>query len=749
MLTAYWMVKDDAEGLRHSIASVRENLDADEYVVLDTGSQDGTVAVAEEALSGMNGKPVSIRQQTFPDPMHFGDARNVALQECHGDWVFQIDSDEFITQCDAKALKKLLAETPPEVKLYKVPTLLCGMDPNVPAGHTMLPRLFRQGVQYTFGYHEVPALALEEGRDCHLLTLRHSKEHRAPEREAIRDLQRTECSEKWFTDLEGKEPDEKWRSLMYLGVNRMGHGELESAVDPFREALAMLQGSPNPFAYQLAHYLANTLNVLGKPEEAIPVAQQFVGWDLTRCELALDLGDALCAMALRKNMPNLLELGRHWYELAAAHRGLPISPMFVEIPSHTYLPALKLMDWYTRFAVPEVAPSMRRKWWKEAVARGCPPTAFGSGLFESVLWIGQTDDDTKTYLRRKGVRVDEEDTGDADVRIVSGLETANTGERVIRLSGISLLPQNATNYADADQIVVESFAEGQQLRANVHDTAGKPIHIIPRDAKRGQRFYRILKRPKVHVWHEGQDWQIEARLREVLPTLGCLHVPREQAELVIACQPNYPREKAVPWQKVVFWNTEYLGGANDRQEARRALWGEAAAAADVHIHASEEDAPYPGGACYPYLPDGVEPDLAVLHYGTMNDRRRGMLEALRARDIPITEVHDLDAEAIARWINRSKVVLNLHYYDEGHEFRLWECLSCATYCLSEPVPEWSPMSKHVDQIPWEADNWAERLHAALSDVQYRQKRALAGAEWCWQNFRLDQNLELVLERVGL
>ena len=238
MLTAYWMVKDDAEGLRHSIASVRENLDADEYVVLDTGSQDGTVAVAEEALSGMNGKPVSIRQQTFPDPMHFGDARNVALQECHGDWVFQIDSDEFITQCDAKALKKLLAETPPEVKLYKVPTLLCGMDPNVPAGHTMLPRLFRQGVQYTFGYHEVPALALEEGRECHLLTLRHSKEHRAPEREAIRDLQRTECSEKWFIDLEGKEPDEKWRSLMYLGVNRMGHGELESAVDLFREALA-------------------------------------------------------------------------------------------------------------------------------------------------------------------------------------------------------------------------------------------------------------------------------------------------------------------------------------------------------------------------------------------------------------------------------------------------------------------------------------------------------------------------------
>jgi (heptosyl)LPS beta-1,4-glucosyltransferase len=71
-------------------ACIRSLGPAEELVLLDGGSTDGTL---DEASAAAHGMPFSLRieQHPFRD---FADQRNVALDLLHTDWVFFVDADE-------------------------------------------------------------------------------------------------------------------------------------------------------------------------------------------------------------------------------------------------------------------------------------------------------------------------------------------------------------------------------------------------------------------------------------------------------------------------------------------------------------------------------------------------------------------------------------------------------------------------------------------------------------------------------
>ncbi len=77
------IVKDEEETIERCLASVAGI--ADELVVYDTGSSDGTVALAESLGATV------IRGEWHDD---FGRARNEALAHCHGEWILHLDADE-------------------------------------------------------------------------------------------------------------------------------------------------------------------------------------------------------------------------------------------------------------------------------------------------------------------------------------------------------------------------------------------------------------------------------------------------------------------------------------------------------------------------------------------------------------------------------------------------------------------------------------------------------------------------------
>src|SRR5437764_6936259 len=95
-LTAAIIVKDEAEHLAGCLASLRGAVD--EIVVVDTGSSDGSPAVAEGF-----GAVVLHHEWTG----NFSEARNLGLDRATGEWILYIDADERLepmSKADADAL---------------------------------------------------------------------------------------------------------------------------------------------------------------------------------------------------------------------------------------------------------------------------------------------------------------------------------------------------------------------------------------------------------------------------------------------------------------------------------------------------------------------------------------------------------------------------------------------------------------------------------------------------------------------
>jgi hypothetical protein len=86
-LSAVLIAKDEERLIGRSIRSLAG---VDEVVVLDTGSKDGTMEAA-----GALGAAVR-RMDPAPEPFHFAEARNRALEHARHDWILTIDADEVL-----------------------------------------------------------------------------------------------------------------------------------------------------------------------------------------------------------------------------------------------------------------------------------------------------------------------------------------------------------------------------------------------------------------------------------------------------------------------------------------------------------------------------------------------------------------------------------------------------------------------------------------------------------------------------
>ncbi len=99
-LSLVMIVKDEEEMLPGCLAAVADAVD--EMVVVDTGSTDRTVEIAES---------YGAKVVHFPWNGSFADARNVSLDHATGDWVLYLDADEHLVAEDAPLLRDLLGRT--------------------------------------------------------------------------------------------------------------------------------------------------------------------------------------------------------------------------------------------------------------------------------------------------------------------------------------------------------------------------------------------------------------------------------------------------------------------------------------------------------------------------------------------------------------------------------------------------------------------------------------------------------------
>lgn len=86
--------------------------------------------------------------------------------------------------------------------------------------------------------------------------------------------------------------------------------------------------------------------------------------------------------------------------------------------------------------------------------------------------------------------------------------------------------------------------------------------------------------------------------------------------------------------------------------------------------------------------DAAQKDIDVLFYGSFNTRREELLDALRARGLRVEGVFGVFGAQLEQLIARSKVVLNIHFYNNGRLeiIRLFDLLANGRTVVSELNP---------------------------------------------------------------
>jgi hypothetical protein len=135
-LSACVITRDEERRLPRCLESLRF---CDEVVVVDSGSEDGTVRIAQSAGA-------VVVQNPWPG---FAAQRNVAIDHASGDWILEVDADEWLTCALVEEIELFLWRIPSEVSIAVLPMRQRFLGATLgPSAHYPFyrPRMFRRGV---------------------------------------------------------------------------------------------------------------------------------------------------------------------------------------------------------------------------------------------------------------------------------------------------------------------------------------------------------------------------------------------------------------------------------------------------------------------------------------------------------------------------------------------------------------------------------------------------------------------------
>ena len=138
-LSLCMIVKNEEKSLPRCLGSVRDVVD--EIVLVDTGSSDGTVAMAQS---------LGAKVYHFEWCNNFAVARNEALQYVQGEWVLVLDADEVLTADIVPSMQEAIAHPN-----HLVVNLVRQEVGAVQSPYSLVSRLFRRHPQVSFSrpYH--------------------------------------------------------------------------------------------------------------------------------------------------------------------------------------------------------------------------------------------------------------------------------------------------------------------------------------------------------------------------------------------------------------------------------------------------------------------------------------------------------------------------------------------------------------------------------------------------------------------
>ena len=256
------IVRDEERVLADCLASVKEWVD--EMIVVDTGSTDRTVAIAESFGA-------TVPRFAWCDS--FAAARNEALRHASGDWIFWIDADDTVPPETGEAVRRAAQEAPDEVVGFVIPVQFVEDGSTAAGTRVDHIKLFRNlpGLTWEGRIHEQILASLRKtGRQIGRLdaVVLHSGYDTSPEGQAKK---RSRDERLLQLDLQDR-PNHPF-VLFNLGMNEHYRGSHTEAVKWLRRSLEV---SPPTDSHVRKVYalMAASLRMLGEGEQSLAVIQE-------------------------------------------------------------------------------------------------------------------------------------------------------------------------------------------------------------------------------------------------------------------------------------------------------------------------------------------------------------------------------------------------------------------------------------------------------------------------------------------
>ncbi|MFB5763991.1 glycosyltransferase family 2 protein [Paenibacillus medicaginis] len=255
------IVRNEEEYLPKCLGSVMRIVD--EIIIVDTGSTDGTVAMA---------KALGTKVIEMPWEDSFAVARNRGLDEATGDWILWLDADEEMDVNEANKLKELLTRDAIwEQHIEGIQFYFCNDLEGGRVEHICLHRMVRNRPEYRFEgrvHEEILPSMLEVNPDMQVGQVDIHVYHDGYLAKNI--LRQDKISRNRSLLLQSLEEYPNHRKYhYYLGIELYRMNELESALEHFNAALADPGEFPKTLLSSAHKHRLVTLETMGRYREMV------------------------------------------------------------------------------------------------------------------------------------------------------------------------------------------------------------------------------------------------------------------------------------------------------------------------------------------------------------------------------------------------------------------------------------------------------------------------------------------------
>jgi len=258
-LSLAMIVKDEADNLGRCLNSVQGVVD--EIVVVDTGSSDNTVEIAEK----FGAKVIHYKWHN-----DFSAARNVSLEHSTGEWVMFLDADEELVREDIPELKKLLEDAEHEGFFFNEFNFVGDKEEDGVVVNLAF-RLWRNKPEYRFSgaiHEQIVAKVQSQNQNVGLTGIRIN--HYGYLNKATKEKNKVQRNLNILIKEAEKHPDDSF-TRFNLGVEYLRLKDHEKALDQYKKAFANLTGLNLAYASMLIRNIALCLKELGRHKEALKV----------------------------------------------------------------------------------------------------------------------------------------------------------------------------------------------------------------------------------------------------------------------------------------------------------------------------------------------------------------------------------------------------------------------------------------------------------------------------------------------